>query len=190
MPMGSFRLIRILCCTLLLAASASAQFAITNVFNAASRQAGGGIAQGALFAVLGKGVGPADIQQATFPLPTTDGLGGVTIQAAVAGSVVDCIMVYVKPNEVGAILPSSTPLGAGTITVNNNGVSASKAINVVAAAFGIFTQTYSFGDGLAAAFNVNGDGSTTLNSTTQSVMPEQDVLLNGTGLGAITSDET
>src|SRR5260370_19713757 len=99
-------------------------------------------------------------------------------------------MVYVKPNEVGAILPSGTPLGAGTVTVNNNGVSASKAITVVAAAFGIFTTNYGFGAGLAVAFNANSDGSTTVNSTIQSVQPGQDVLINGTDLGAITSDET
>ena len=152
------RLVKFFVCCLLLAGSASGQFTITNVFNAASRQVGGGIAQGALFAVQGQGIGTSDIEQATFPLPTTAGLGGVTMQVAISGSVVDCIMVYTKPNEVGAILPSSTPLGTGTVTVNNNGVSASKAINVVAAAFGVFTQSYGFGDGLAAAFNVNGDG--------------------------------
>jgi hypothetical protein len=41
------------------------------------------------------------------------------------------------------------------------------------------------------AFNVSAaDGSTAPNSISQSVQPEQDVLINGTGLGAITSDET
>jgi uncharacterized protein (TIGR03437 family) len=172
----------------LLAGSTFAQFTIASVVNAASRQPTN-IAQGALFAVTGKGVG-VEAQQATFPLPTTDGLGGVTIQAAVAGAVVDCIMVYVKPNEVGAILPSGTPLGDGTITVNNNGVSASKAITVVAAEFGIFTTNFPVPAGAAVAFNVNDDASTTPNTTTQSVKPGQDILINGTGLGAISSDET
>ena len=41
------------------------------------------------------------------------------------------------------------------------------------------------------AFNASAaDGSTAPNSSTQSVQPGQDVLINGTGLGAITSDET
>src|SRR4029077_10243600 len=41
------------------------------------------------------------------------------------------------------------------------------------------------------AFNVSAaDGSTAPNNTSQSVQPEQDILINGTGLGAITSDET
>jgi uncharacterized protein (TIGR03437 family) len=171
-----------------MAAAASAQLTIASVVNAASRQPTN-IAQGALIAATGKGVG-VDFQQATFPLPTTDGLGGVTVQAMVAGAAVDCILVYVKPNEVGFILPSSTPLGDGTITVNNNGASGSKAITVVAAEFGIFTTNFPIALGNAVAFNVNADGSTTPNSTTTSVMPGQDLLINGTGLGAIQSDET
>src|SRR5258708_39584436 len=107
---------------------AAAQITIGSVVNAASRIQSSsqsfGIAAGSLFAINGKGVGPDQFQQATFPLPTTDGLGGVTVQASVGGAAVDCIMVYVAPNEVGAIMPSNTPLGTGTVTVNNNGVTA------------------------------------------------------------------
>jgi uncharacterized protein (TIGR03437 family) len=173
---------------------ATAQVTIGAVVNAGSRiqstSSFYGIAQGALFAITGKGLGPDTLQQATFPLPTTDGLGGVTVQASVGGATVDCIMVYVSGTQVGAILPSGTPLGTGTITLNNNGVTASRPITVVAAAFGIFTQTPNSGAAQALAFNVNSDGSTALNTAMQSVQPEQDVLLNGTGLGAITSDET
>src|SRR6266704_909692 len=175
---------------------AAAQVTIGSVMNAGSRVASGqfyGIAQGSLFAINGKGVGPDQFQQATFPLPTTDGLGGVTVQASVGGATVDCIMVYVAPNEVGAIMPSNTPLGTGTVTVtvNNNGVTASKPITVVAAAFGIFTRNYGFGAGPAVAFNVSpDDGSVAPNSDMQSTQPGQDVLINGTGLGAISSDET
>src|SRR6267143_2070348 len=122
---------------------APAQMTITNVTNAGSRlprsSPFGGIAQGALFVVSGRGIGPADFQQASFPLPTTAGLAGVTIQASVGSAIVDGIMVYVAPNEVAAILPSSTPIGTGTVTVNNNGATATAPIVVVAAAFGIFT---------------------------------------------------
>jgi uncharacterized protein (TIGR03437 family) len=174
---------------------ASAQVTIGNLVNAGSRLPSTspffGIAQGALFAITGKGLGPDPLQQATFPLPTTDGLAGVTVQASVGGATVDCILVYVSSTEVGAILPSATPLGTGTVTLNNNGVTATKAITVVAAAFGIFTSTVEGFQGRAMAFNVSPvDGSTTPNSATQSVQPGQDVMLNGTGLGAITSDET
>ena len=61
---------------------------------------------------------------------------------------------------------------------------------MIDAAFGIFTQKYGTANGLALAFNANGDGSLTPNGTTQSVMAGQDVIINGTGLGAISSDET
>src|SRR5579864_5871672 len=174
---------------------AAAQVTIGNVVNAGSRiqstSSFYGIAQGSLFAITGNGLGPDPLQQASFPLPTTDGLEGVTVQANIGGTAVDCILVYVSSTEVGAILPSNTPLGAGTVTVNNNGDTASKAITVVASAFGIFTSTVEGYAGRAMAFNVSAaDGSTMPNSTTQSVQPEQDVLINGTGLGAITSDET
>ena len=131
---------------LVLAGTASAQITITNVLNAASRVVNGSLAQGALIAVQGRGVGTSEAQQATFPLPSTDGLGGVTIQIASGGQFFDGIMVYTKPNEVGAILPSAVPVGPATLTVNNNGATASKNINVIDAAFGIFTQRY----GLAA----------------------------------------
>jgi uncharacterized protein (TIGR03437 family) len=188
-------LARFVCPLLVLAGTASAQVTIGAVVNAGSRIQSTsqfyGIAQGALFAITGKGLGPDPLQQASFPLPTTDGLGGVTVQASIGGATVDCIMVYVSSTEVGAILPSMTPLGTGTVTINNNGVTATKAITVVASAFGIFTSTQEGFAGRAQAFNVSAaDGSTAPNSTTASVQPGQDVLINGTGLGAISSDET
>ena len=194
--MSHFRLARSLTFLFLASAGfAAAQVTIGAVVNAGSRIPSTspfyGIAQGALFAITGKGLGPDQLQQASFPLPTTDGLGGVTVQANIGGTAVDCILVYVSSTEVGAILPSNTPLGTGTVTVNNNGVTASKPITVVAAAFGIFTTTQGGYVGQALAFNVSAaDGSTAPNSTSQSVQPGQDVLINGTGLGAITSDET
>jgi uncharacterized protein (TIGR03437 family) len=177
---------------LAVAAAAMGQ-TITDVVNAGSRTPSGypsyGVAQGAVLAVTGTGVGTDPLQQASFPLPTTDGLGGVTVQVTVGGTTVNCIMVYISANEVGAILPSSTPVGTGTLTLNNNGQTATAPIAVVAAAFGAFTQSQN-GSGAALAFNVAGDGSTVLNSLAQPTQAGQNVMLNGTGLGAITSDET
>src|SRR4029450_12617234 len=151
--------IKYVCAFLLLAGTAPAQLTITNVTNAASRTprsfSSAGIAQGALFVVSGRGIGPAEFQQAAFPVPTPAGLAGVTIQASVGGAIVDGIMVYVAPNEVAAILPSSTPIGTGTVTVNNNGATATAPITVVAAAFGIFTRNYGFSAGPALACNVS-----------------------------------
>jgi len=178
---------------LVAAATLSAQGTINIVANAGNRLApgfpGAGVAQGAIFAVSGVNVGSDPFTQATFPLPTTDGLNGVTVQVSVGGTSVDCILVYVSSSEVGAILPSNTPVGTGTVTVNNNGQTATSAITVVPAAFGIFTQSQT-GQGPALAFNVAGDGSSTLNTLTAPASAGQTMMLNGTGLGAIASDET
>jgi uncharacterized protein (TIGR03437 family) len=175
------------------AGMALAQPSITDVVNAGSRIGtglpGAGIAQGAILVATGKGLGPETLTQATFPLPTTDGLAGVTVQVAIGGTTVNGIMVYAGPNEVAAILPSNTPTGTGELTVNNNGASAKAPITVVPAAFGAFTQGQS-GVGAALAFNVGPDGTTTLNTLTQPAQTNQNVKLNGTGLGAIAGDET
>jgi uncharacterized protein (TIGR03437 family) len=173
--------------------TASATVYIGDVVNAGSRIGSGlpgyGIAQGALFAVTGQNVGPAQSVQATFPLPTDAGLAGVTVTINVAGSTAPAIMVYVSANEVDAILPSGTPLGTGTVTVNNNGDTATAPLTVVASAFGIFTSLGN-GYGGALAFNVNSDGSNSQNAALQSAQSGQTIMLNGTGLGAIQSDET
>jgi len=177
---------------LILTAAPAAAFTITDVVNAASRIPSGspgyGIAQGAIFVVTGTGVGPDQFQQATFPLPTSAGLGGVSIKVSVGGTTVDAIMVYVSSTEVAAILPSKTPTGTGTVTVANGSDTATAPITVVASAFGIFTAAS--GSGPALAFNAAGDGTNSPNGLTQSAQPGQTLIINGTGLGAITSDET
>ena len=177
--------------------SSAADLTISDVVNAGNRIPSGfpsyGVAQGSLFAIIGTGLGPDQSQQASFPLPTTDGLAGVTVQVAVGGTTVNAIMVYAWAYEVGAILPSSTPTGTGTVTINNNGLTATAPITVVLSAFGAFSLDYYSGTQAAAAFNIGGDGSTTLNYLSapgQSAQPGQDVLISGTGLGAISSDET
>lgn len=161
---------------------------MADVVNYASRigtgLAGSGIAQGALFAVTGARLGPSDSPvTASFPLPSSDGLGGVTITITAAdGSVSNAIMAYASDREVDAILPSGTPVGPATITLNYNGASASVKVNVVASAFGILAS--------AGFFNLNADGTLTQNTPYSPAQPGQTVYLAGTGLGAIASDET
>jgi uncharacterized protein (TIGR03437 family) len=179
---------------LLLSGTASAAFTISSVTNAASRLPAGlpsyGVAQGAVFSVTGTGVGQDPPTQATFPLPTSAGLNGVSMKVAVGSTTVDAIMVYVSANEVDAILPSNTPLGNGTVTVNNGGATASSPVTVVRSAFGIFTTSPYTGLGQALAFTTNGDGTTSLVSVLQPAQAGQTVTLAGTGLGAISGDET
>lgn len=168
--------------------------AITDVFNAANRiqraLPGHGVAQGALFAVKGTDLGPTELVKATFPLPTADGLGGVTITVQVGDTTVNGILVLASATEVDAILPSNTPLGEGTVTLTFNGESATGQIVVVASAFGLFSIDFFSGLQQTASFNVMGDGSTVANDILHAASPGQVMRLIGTGLGAIASDET
>ena len=118
--------------------------AITGIYNAGSwlppSLPNSGVAQGAIFTVTGTGLGPATLlEQSTYPLPTTQGLGGTTIQVTVGGVTETCIMVYSWNLQVAAILPSATPVGAGTLMLSYQGSSASFAIQVQTADFGTLT---------------------------------------------------
>src|ERR1700722_3441942 len=78
---------------------------ITGVYNAGSwippSLPNSGVAQGAIFTVTGSGLGPAALQQVqSYPLPTTAGLAGTTIQVKVGSVTENCIMVYTVASQV------------------------------------------------------------------------------------------
>jgi uncharacterized protein (TIGR03437 family) len=145
-----------------------------------------GIAQGAIFTLTGTGLGPSTLQQAqSYPLPTTQGLGGTTIQVTVGGVSETCIMVYTSSLQVAALLPSATPLGSGTLTLSYQGGSSSIAIQVLAANFG------------TSALNEGGTGPGVVTDTSYNAITMinaahagDNLVLWGTGLGAVTGDET
>jgi len=163
---------------------------VAGVYNAASwvvpHQTNSGIAQGALFTVTGTELGPTTIQHAnSYPLPTTEGLAGTTIQVRVNGVTENCIMIYSLDTQVAAILPSATPIGTGTLTLSYQGAESSIAIQVLAANFGTF------------ALNEDGTGPGVFTDASNSPItyvhpahPGEELVLWGTGLGAITGDET
>src|SRR5258707_11010136 len=94
------------------------------VVNAASRISPGlpnyGIAQGSMFSLKGQGLASATppISVASYPLPPT--LAGASMQIAVAGATVNVPMVYAAADQLGGIVPSTTPAVNGTITVTFN----------------------------------------------------------------------
>src|SRR6202167_4586696 len=119
-------LLRITALSLGYAATLAAAPAIVGVYNAASwipvSLPNSGVAQGAIFTVTGTGLGPATLQQVqSYPLPTTQGLAGTTIQVTVGTVTENCIMVYTSAAQVAAILPSATPVGTGTLTLSYQG---------------------------------------------------------------------
>ncbi len=172
------------------AAVLAAQPTLTGVYNAGSwnppKLPNSGIAQGAIFTVTGTGLGPTTLQEAeVYPLPTTAGLGGTSMQVTVNGTTEACIMIYTSAGQAAAILPSATPTGSGTLTLTYQGASNSIAIQVLPANFGTFTLNEG-GSGPAVVTNTSYSPITMINAA----HPGDTLILWGTGLGAVTGDET
>lgn len=96
------------------------------------------------------------------------------------------ILYYISPSQVAAILPSSTPVGTGTIAIMVNGkTSAPSPITVVQSACGILTIRGD-GSGDASAFDAMGNPL----SYTAAVNQGEVITLWGAGLGPVSGDET
>jgi uncharacterized protein (TIGR03437 family) len=187
---------KLACASLLAAVSAGAAPTIRRggVVNAASYVSPGlpnyGIARGSVFVVFGDDLGPEPLKQADFPLPSSAGLGGTSVQVTVGGVMVDAIMVYTSAQKLAAILPSRTPTGNGSVTVTYNGeTSAPSPIQVLQNGFAVFTRNQS-GSGPALAENYISDSEQSANTLDDSARPGQTILLYGTGLGPVSFDET
>ncbi|MBM3748641.1 MAG: hypothetical protein FJW34_22935 [Acidobacteria bacterium] len=162
------------------------------VVNAASYIRSGfpnsGIAQGSLFVVFGRDLGPAELR--TFPgLPKPTSLAGTSVRVSSGGTNVDAFLYYTSSSQVAAILPSNTPLGEGTVTVTYNNVASPPAsIRVVRSAPGIFTRNQ-VGHGQAVLQNVVSPTVRPLNEVTEAAQPGQAAVLWATGLGPIGADD-
>ena len=171
-------------------AAANAAPSIAGIFNSASwapsGMANGDIAQGSIFVVTGTGLGPASLQQAnSYPLPTTAGIGGTSMQVTINSQPFECIMIYRSANQVAAIMPSRAIIGTGTLTLLYQGVQTTFPIKVVAASFALFTV------------NERGSGPGVITDTlyqikvpTNPAHPGDTLVAWGTGLGGTTGDET
>jgi len=178
--------------SMLLIGTAAAQPKVGGIVNAASYIQPGlpnyGIAQGSIFVVFGSNMGPAQLAQAGFPLPSAAGLAGTSVQIMVSGVTVNAFMIYTSATQLAAILPSNTPTGAGTLTVTFNGQKSDPVpIQVVASAFGVFTLNQA-GSGPAIVQNfVAGATALPINGLAESATPNQTLILYGTGLGKVIS---
>jgi uncharacterized protein (TIGR03437 family) len=172
------------------AAVLAAAPALTGIYNGASwvppSLPNSGIAKGSIFTLTGTGLGPSTLQQVqSYPLPTTQGLAGTSIQVTVGGATETCPMIYTVGTQVAAILPSATPAGAGTLTLSYQGAASSIAIQVLAANFGTFTLNEA-GSGPGVLTDTSYNPITMINAA----HPGDILILWGTGLGAVTGDET
>lgn len=165
--------------------AASAQPVVNAVLNNASYALpslpNAPIAQGSLMAIFGTGLSGSNMVATSFPLQTN--MGGTSVRVTVGGTNVDAPMIYTTAGQIGAVLPSNTPTGTGTLTVTNNGqVSRAAEIRVVRSAFGIFTSNQQ-GSGPGAVQNVVSSSDQPINALTRPARPGQTVILWGTGLG-------
>jgi uncharacterized protein (TIGR03437 family) len=145
-----------------------------------------GIAPGSLFVIEGQNLNTNSqpvLQSSAAPgLPTT--LNQTSLSVTVNGVTTTPALYYASSTAVAAVLPSTTPVGTGTVTVSYNGQSSQAPIQVVPSAVGLDTL-YGTGAGTGVVtdvkFNVLG--------LTSSAMPGQAVTLWGSGVGADTSND-
>jgi uncharacterized protein (TIGR03437 family) len=103
---------------------------ITAVVNAASGiqspLPNTGIAEGAIFLIVGSNLGPATLSLDNSRFTST-GLLGTSVSVTVKGTTVAALMYYTSATQVAGLLPSNTPVGTGAITVTYNGVTGAPA---------------------------------------------------------------
>ena len=145
-----------------------------------------GIAPGSIFIIYGSDLSdpvPLAFQSSLPPgLPTT--LNHTSISVTVNGVTTNPAILYAIPTQIAAVLPSTTPVGSGTITVNYNGQpTPATPIQVTASAFGLGTLNGAGSGGVIAT-----DLSYHLITPTASAAPGQIIVLWGSGLGADTKN--
>ena len=177
----------------LLAAVASAQPVVGQggVINAASYgldgMPNGGVAQGSMFLVYGDKMGPATYVQATPPLQKT--FNGTSVKVTSGGTTVDAYIYATSAGRLTVVLPSTTPVGAATLTVTyNSQTSAPVTFQVVKSNPGIFSQNQA-GSGPGSVQNFVTQTSTPLNTLTFPAQPNQYLVIWGTGMGAADFDD-
>jgi len=166
----------------------AAQPSIDTVVNTASfanpALPNGSLAQGGMFAVIGRNLGPADLELVNaFPLPRE--LGGTSIRVTVGATTLDCLMIFSLSAQVAAILPSNTPTGNGTLTLSFGGrATAPFSIRVVRSSFGIFSLNQGgSGPGIFT------DPGFSINTMVQTARPGSSWFIWGTGLGPVAGNE-
>ncbi len=142
------------------------------------------VAQGSIFIVKGANLGPAQLVQAPAgPLPLQ--LAGTSVQVSAGGVTVSCPLFYTSAFQVAAILPSSTPIGFGTVTVSVDGQTGYPgAIKVVSSGVGIYSVASSgMGSGIVTGLDY------VTKTMAKPAKPGEVVIAWATGLGPITGND-
>jgi uncharacterized protein (TIGR03437 family) len=143
----------------------------------------GSIARGSIFTVFGRDLGPADgVLVSSFPLSST--LGGVSVEVCQESNCVAAIPLFVRADQINAVMPSNAPMGRVSLKAIFNGQSGNPSpATVVPSSPGIFAaNSGGFGPGIVQNFVAQDNQP--LNSLRTSAGPSQVVTLWATGLGA------
>jgi uncharacterized protein (TIGR03437 family) len=142
----------------------------------------GGLAQGSLIAIFGTNLAAAGsgVVGSGFPFQTS--LQGTSARI---GST-DLLIVYVSPNQIGAIVPSTTPISAAApLTVTRGGqTSAPLNVGVVARALGVFTLNQA-GSGPMVGLKFVSQASQPPTTLIEAMNRGGVITIFGTGLGAV-----
>ena len=155
----------------------------------------GAIAQGSIFSVYGRGLGPAKgVTVSALPLQTT--FQAVSIRVFQGSTSVNALPIYVSATQINAIMPSNAPQGRVSVQVNYTGSNSPyfgpksnpAPVTVVPNSFGIFAVNGGgFGPGVLQNF-ISQD-SQPINSTSQTAAPGQVITMWGTGLGPLNAPD-
>lgn len=174
--------------------------AVSSVVNAATyidpSLPNGAIAQGSIAIAKGENLGPASIAVDAKPFQNTT-LTGTSVAITVGGTTVAPLMYYTSFNQIAFLVPSNTPTGTGTITVNYSGQQGAPApITIVANNIGIFTVT---SDGQGAGIVTYPDYSLVsatkaancggVNTTCGAANPGDALIIWATGLGPVNGND-
>jgi uncharacterized protein (TIGR03437 family) len=142
-----------------------------------------GIAEGAIFLIVGSNLGPAALSISSSPFMSTT-VGGTSARVTVNGASADVLMYYTSAGQAAGLLPSGTQAGTGTITVTYNGSASTPApITVVPNNLGIFTVAQ---NGTGPAIVTYPDYSFV--SSAKAANAGDGLILWGTGLGPVNGD--
>lgn len=143
---------------------------------------GGDIARGSIFSIFGRELGPADGARVTaFPLHAE--LAGVSIEVCRGERCVAAIPLFVRADQINAIMPSDAPVGLVSVRVRfQNEPGNWFTARVAQASFGVFAvNSGGFGPGVVQNFLASNDQP--INSAATTARPGQIVTMWGTGLG-------
>lgn len=149
--------------------------------------AAGAIAQGSIFTIFGRNLGPAAGVQA-FSYPLSETLSGVSVTVSQGSTTIKALPVYVSAAQINAIMPSNAPLGTVSVRVLVNNVKSNALpLRVGANSLGIFTVN---GNGVGPGIlqNFVSQNNQPVNSTLVPASPGQFETLWATGLGPVNAD--